>query len=474
MEARESWFCEAVWDGEFESGDFDLTDVVFGSGAHVRDDRVVFVSSGTTVDRLQHAEIDGKTWISNSLACLVAMSGVKVPVDYERYPEFFRSITQGIDAYERRLPTLAGRLELTYFRNLVWNGTSLSAEDKPFPQRDFDSFQKYRAFLAGSLSRVAHNMEAHDRTHRYQMIGSLSSGYDSPAAAVLAREAGLTQAFSFHSGRLGLIDHGEAIARILRLELRVVDRLAWRQQALAELPYLASTGYGSDVVFSSAQDILRGKVLVSGFHGGTLWAKSAKALHPNIGRGDVSGLSFTEHRLHLGSIHLPVPFIGVRQIRDINALSNGPSLVPWDVAGKYSRPICRRIVEEAGVPRTLFGIKKKAATNLFRSGETVLTPQTRREYYAWLQARKLHSRGVLERALFPLQARYYRPDDLFGVLRKWLPPRASERAIRLFVRIMYPLNRRINLSTHLFPWALERMGELYDRATRSTGPGDAE
>ena len=78
VEARESWFCEAVWDGEFESGDFDLTDVVFGSGAHVRDDRVVFVSSGTTVDRLQHAEIDGKTWISNSLACLVAMSGVKV------------------------------------------------------------------------------------------------------------------------------------------------------------------------------------------------------------------------------------------------------------------------------------------------------------------------------------------------------------------------------------------------------------
>ena len=53
MEVCDTWFCEAVWDGDYEAGDFDLTDLVFGSGGRLRDERAIFVSSGTTVDRLQ-------------------------------------------------------------------------------------------------------------------------------------------------------------------------------------------------------------------------------------------------------------------------------------------------------------------------------------------------------------------------------------------------------------------------------------
>ena len=39
VETRDDWFCEAVWDGEIERGDFDLTDIVAGSGARIRDGR---------------------------------------------------------------------------------------------------------------------------------------------------------------------------------------------------------------------------------------------------------------------------------------------------------------------------------------------------------------------------------------------------------------------------------------------------
>ena len=105
VETRDVWFCEAIWDDEFTSGNFDRTDLVFGSGARLRDVQVIFVSSGSTVDRLQFLELHGRTWISNSIACLLAASGVKADVSYERFPEFFRSIIGGIDAYERRLPT---------------------------------------------------------------------------------------------------------------------------------------------------------------------------------------------------------------------------------------------------------------------------------------------------------------------------------------------------------------------------------
>src|SRR5690349_24391142 len=79
VEARPDWFCEAVWDGPFEQGDFDLTDVVAGSGGRMRDGRVVFVPTGATTDRLHSIRVPaaaggtrGRVLVSNSLPCLLA------------------------------------------------------------------------------------------------------------------------------------------------------------------------------------------------------------------------------------------------------------------------------------------------------------------------------------------------------------------------------------------------------------------
>jgi len=199
------------------------------------------------------------------------------------------------------------------------------------------------------------------------MIGSLSSGYDSTAAAVLARAAGLEKVFSFRSARGGMPDHGEDIAGRLGLDLTLVDRAAWRQQPLAEVPYLAANALGQDIIFSSARDLLRGRVLVSGFIGDRVWGKESEVREAALARENTAGLSFTEHRLGLGCIHLPVPFIGARQMGDLVALSNSPELAAWDLPGDYSRPICRRIVEDAGVPREVrVEFHKKANRNSIR------------------------------------------------------------------------------------------------------------
>jgi len=178
VEAREGWFCEAVWDGEFASGGFDQTDLVFGSGSRLRNGRAVFVSSGSTVDRLQFLELGDTIWISNSLACLLGTSGVKVDRTYDRYFDFFWSITRGLNGYERRLPTSTGRLEFAFFRNLIWDGEKLAGEDKPRPVREMGSFPEYRGFLEASLAGIAANMQATERNHRYRMVSGLSSGYD--------------------------------------------------------------------------------------------------------------------------------------------------------------------------------------------------------------------------------------------------------------------------------------------------------
>jgi len=468
VETREDWLCEAVWDGEFESGDFDQTDLVFGSGIRLRDRGVVFVPAGATVDRLQFVEHADTIWVSNSLACLLGVTGVKVDATYDRYFDFFWSVTKGLDGYERRVPTRGKRLEIVFFRNLVWDGEHLSEEDKPDPVRELRSFGDYRRFLKASLTRIAGNLGAAERDHRYEMVSSLSSGYDSTASAVLAHEAGLGRSFSFQTARGGIRDDGEAIARQLGLDLTLVGRTNWRNVPRSEIPYLAVNGAGQDIIFSSASELLQGRVLISGFEGDRVWGKEATHLGPELSRTSDGGLSFTEHRIQLGCIHVPVPSLGARQARDVNAISNGPELAPWDVPGDYSRPMSRRIVEEAGVPREAFGMHKKAATNHFRRGEAVLTAQTREAYYGWLKGhRRLWREGRVKgtkvpgRIFWAFYGLYTRIGRSLRAHRRLVPGKIGGWIDRQGYRFYRRLNRRINLVEHLFPWAVEELAARY-------------
>ncbi|MCK5448921.1 MAG: hypothetical protein KAJ43_12300 [Gemmatimonadetes bacterium] len=476
VEVREGWFCEAVWDGEFASGGFDQTDLVFGSGARLRNGRAVFVSSGTTVDRLQFLELGDTIWISNSLACLLGTSGVKVDRTYDRYFDFFWSITRGLNGYERRLPTTTGRLEFVFFHNLIWDGEKLAEEDKPHPVREMGSFPEYREFLEASLAGIAANMQATERNHRYRMVSGLSSGYDSTTATVLAMKVGLERVFSFRTARGGAQDHGEEMARWLGLELALVGRTDWRGEPFTEIPYLAVNGAGQDIVFSSARELLRGQVLVSGFHGDGVWEKGTNGLAPDLARDADGGLSFTEHRLQLGCIHLPVPYLGARQIQDLNALSNSPELAAWDIPGDYSRPICRRIVEDAGIPRDAFGMHKKAATNHFRRGEAVLTEETRVAYYGWLQRHeRLWRQGQVKgtkppgRIFWAFYVRYAHVGRVLRAHPRLLPGKPGEWVLRAGYKFYRRLNRRINLVEHLFPWAIEELAKVY---VSNEAPGD--
>ncbi|MGA8261434.1 MAG: hypothetical protein WB783_14575 [Arenicellales bacterium] len=65
VETRESWLCEAVWAGDFEEGDFDRTDPVFGSGCRLRNGGAVLASSGSASDRLHYFEAGAVSWVSN-------------------------------------------------------------------------------------------------------------------------------------------------------------------------------------------------------------------------------------------------------------------------------------------------------------------------------------------------------------------------------------------------------------------------
>jgi hypothetical protein len=115
-----------------------------------------------------------------------------------------------------------------------------------------------------------------------------------------------------------------------------------------------------EIVYEPLRGKLSRKLLVTGFHGDKVWDKNGVAT-PLIKReGNPSGTSLTEFRLSESFIHLPVPFIGATRHPEIKEIANSDEMRRYSVGGSYDRPIARRIVEEAGVNREMFGQSKKA------------------------------------------------------------------------------------------------------------------
>ena len=193
VETADEWFCEAVWAGDYESGGFDQTDIVAGSGARLRDTKVVFVSSGSTVDRLHSLQMGDEVWLSNSLSCLLASLQATLSPSYPKYFDDFGSIIEGLHKYRRDLATSAGPVQLTYFDNLVWDGQSLTVQPKPGGNQISAPLPATATSSSRRLQLLSENLVAKRRRHPYRMLGTLSRGYDSPTVTALARQFGCSR-----------------------------------------------------------------------------------------------------------------------------------------------------------------------------------------------------------------------------------------------------------------------------------------
>ncbi len=466
VEVAAEWFAEAVWAGRYADAEFDRTDLVFGSGGRLRDGTLTFVSPGTTVDRLQYLRAADVTWVSNSLPCLLAAAAAIPDPTWPGYFALFESIIRGIRRYERELPTSAGAAHLVYFDNLVWDGRVLREVEKPFPKRDFGTFEAYRAFLDASLRQMTENLSAPERRFPYRWLGTMSSGYDSLTTAVLAKPMGLDEAISFTSARGGGADSGQAAAGLLGVPLALISRDAWREAPLPEVPFIAADAKGEDVFMRGAEARLLGRALLTGHFGGRAWDKNAKGLSDDIARGDQSGMALTEYRLWAGFVHCPLAFLGVRQVPDLHRLILSPEMKPWDVGGRYNRPLARRIIESAGIPRGAFAVHKRAGSVLFFQRHSFLSPTSLEDFTRWLHEHgdDWRMQGLVPPVLAPgrrtlkqrgaaVAAPVLRALSWVTGDRLWLLEAAGRRFANIAAR--EPLFR------YLFPWATARAKDRY-------------
>jgi hypothetical protein len=203
--------------------------------------------------------------------------------------------------------------------------------------------------------------------------------------------------------------------------------------------------------------LLEGRLLFTGDHGDTIWDPHSLRVSEEIKRGDPGGCAF-EFRSRVGFLLFPVPFAGAVNHPDIHRVSNSEEMRPWLLGrGSYDRPIPRRIVEERGVARDLFGQAKKVVAQAFlpTTGEledlaTLLSPHTHARFRAFCDSLP---RSVTEhRVTFARGMRLLREASLRFVWRAERIARALGRP-RLF---RAPFERyRLPLSAHnfTFVWA---------------------
>lgn len=359
VEVEEEWIFEGVWTGPFAEGDFDRATAVFGSGVRCRDEKVVFVSSTSLVDRLWCYRNGSRLLIANSLPALLTKADDQL-VPGKAYSDRHRNLPSAIGPPRLDFPCEDGCFAPIYYNNLLSTGDDIEVIEHPSGAPSFDTFDVYHEFLCRVAERIGANAASTDRKLVPEHVATVSAGYDSPAVAAIARKAGCSRAVTIDRARsvIPRSDSGRTVADALDMSCNAVPRAGKGESG--ELAFWAGLGDPQDLNLAAFP--FEGEVtcLFSGAYGGRVWNKDA-GMHPSIvSPVDPNMLGFSEFRLLEGCVHCALPFAGLERSLDLLRLSYADEMAPWSVVGDYDRPIPRRIAEEAGVPRGQFGQTKSA------------------------------------------------------------------------------------------------------------------
>lgn len=370
-------FFEGAWAGPLLEWNFDTCSEVFGSGGKITAEGCLITAPSHPLEFVfLYQTPEGHWFASNSLSFLMSSSGERFAVPSDQIPGFFASMVHGIDASPIPVPTTSGKLFLLYHHNCHLTPDGWEVRPKPVPASSHvATYRSYIAYLENVLRLVASNAAAAGRSQPYRLLATLSSGYDSPACATLAREAG-SEAITFLRARGDVPDDGIEIGKHLGLRVFAVDRPTRIEgPGLDETEFLATGMQAEDIVYSAMSEYLGHRVLVTGFHGDGIWGLHSKP-NPAIRRPDMAGTSLGEFRLRRDFVHLPLPFCAAQRHAEIARISHSEEMKAFSIGGDYDRPIPRRIMEEAGVPRELIGTGKKAVSLLCFIDKSLMSPQT--------------------------------------------------------------------------------------------------
>jgi hypothetical protein len=471
VETRDDCFFEGAWDGPLEAYRFDQAIALFGSGGRLADDAILFASPSHLYERLHSIRVGEELYISNSLAFLLAQAEKELDINYPHYFfDFLEYYRNGIRITKKRIRIQDQRyVELHDCGNfMVKPDLTITRFEKNVDAPPSD-FNDYVAFMERTVKSISTNAVHPARKPAYRPVTMISQGYDSTAASVFASRAGCREAVTFRKSHgkdddAYVDDSGTAIAAYLGLQTTEYERHDFRK--LSGLPTAEFYLNPFDMHESLAvmEDQLVGALLMTGNSGDYVWDKTKESGLPLLQRPVAqiltTGNTMTEFRLRVGFIHLPVPSCGVLNTPFIHRITLSPEMTPWTLGGEYDRPIARRIAEEAGIPRELFGQRKIGGPWL--PPEFKLAPADERDFLKFYQANVNKHASSGQQAMGRRDKKKRGSLHRLRSLKRFLLP-SARRLIRSFVGYrLEPRWRSKNL--YKFHWGFERTKERYQSA----------
>jgi hypothetical protein len=237
--------------------------------------------------------------------------------------------------------------------------------------------------LNNTLEKIRDNYESNKRSVSFSKFTMLSKGYDSTAVSALVKEIGVKSAFVANrvKSNIQIIAKDDEsagaklIAKKLGYEVLFLDNKG-SNISDDELYFLSTTfpkhhskawsELGLHLMAKFIEENTSVAIVFSGHHGDSVW--DAQNSNSDLEEIRVPHQPYgwcSEMRLKSGFIIFPLPGILSADIKDIAKISNSPEMEPWRLHNDYDRPIPRRIAEEAGVDRHLFGVEKNFIATIY-------------------------------------------------------------------------------------------------------------
>lgn len=383
VEAHDDFIAEGAWVGDFSALGLIASPFRCASGVIFRDGEVIVCAPMHGMEPVYaYLRSDGTFAASNSVAFLCVVAELNFNKDeLHRIRKAAHTLTQGLTYCRELHRDVNGALLRVAWSELCYSTGQVTETPIRRGEAPFATFTEYRAHLITTLSSLWDNARDPRRTKPYlNLVSTCSGGYDSAACSALAKAIGGETVVTLSTGRGGPIDSGAGVAHALGMTCLEFPREETALEALDGERYLISPEISErskyaefigsinsvqDSPYLAFSEAIRNAVLLTGFHGDKVWVRSCKS-GPQVKRGDSSGSGMDEFRKRISFVHVPVAFIRVLDHEQISNIAMSDEMAPYTVEGSYNRPIPRRIVEEAGVPRHLFGNKKAAAAALLQ------------------------------------------------------------------------------------------------------------
>jgi hypothetical protein len=470
VEVDERGVIAGAWAGPFQDRAIERATTAIGTGFRLTPDAAIAFVGTASASALYFSRVGSQLVFANTLALALAVANDDLVASYPFYTNDMTTFVLGDSHYRHTARTERGTLSAYYGPMIIDDDLRLRPAPAIEPPR-FADFAGYRAYLLDQTRQVFANAADPARQVRYRPTAVISAGYDSPAAGVIARDAGCTEAITFgqaHDQHKGNEDSGAEIGERLGLKVAEHRTHAYRERGGSpEIEFIASSFGGGQMYLASSDGALDARVVVSGYGGDHIWARDFGKPPPRRYPMSIGGYSQNEFYIRAPALDFSIPTIGSRNFADIGAISRSDAMAPWSVGGDYDRPIARRLLEEAGVARGTFATRKRRITpdydNFARRSvvlSDILTPASLAAFEAWFAKVQPLPRGRAFRHGLLL--------NTFGrvlwsnKLRRFLtvrgidwPPFASR-----LLRLKVPVRR----NSFVFTWAVGEQIQRYRKA----------